>query len=159
MADARILIVDDHPLFREALRNALGAAKSQLDISEAGSLDTLIAHLAKDDACDLVLLDLRMPGVQGLSGLIYLRSQYPNIPVVVISASEETGIVQKSLDLGASGFIPKSSGTTTIIEASKRFLPAASGRRRGPTGSCPPIRKRRISRGAWHPSRRSKSAC
>ena len=63
MADARILIVDDHPLFREALRNALGTAKSRLDISEAGSLDTLIAHLAKDDTCDLVLLDLRMPGV------------------------------------------------------------------------------------------------
>ena len=82
----------------------------------------LIAHLAKDDACDLVLLDLRMPGVQGLSGLIYLRSQYPNIPVVIVSASEEAGIVQKSLDLGASGFIPKSSGTTTIIEAVETVL-------------------------------------
>ncbi len=122
MADARILIVDDHPLFREALRNALGTAKSHLDISEAGSLDSLIAHLAKDDACDLVLLDLRMPGVQGLSGLIYLRSQYPNIPVVIVSASEEAGIVQKSLDLGASGFIPKSSGTATIIEAVETVL-------------------------------------
>ena len=122
MADARILIVDDHPLCREALRNALSAGKSQLDISEAGSLDTLIAHLAKDDTCDLVLLDLRMPGVQGLSGLIYLRSQYPNIPVVIVSASEEAGIVQKSLDLGASGFIPKSSGTTTIIEAVETVL-------------------------------------
>jgi len=122
MADARILIVDDHPLFREALRNALGAAKSRLDISEAGSLDSLIARLAKDDACDLVLLDLRMPGVQGLSGLIFLRSQYPNIPVVVVSASEEAGIVKKSLDLGASGFIPKSSGTSTIIEAVETVL-------------------------------------
>ena len=122
MADARILIVDDHPLFREALRNALSAGKTQLDISEAGSLDTLIAHLTKDDACDLVLLDLRMPGVQGLSGLIYLRSQYPNIPVVIVSASEEAGIVQKSLDLGASGFIPKSAGTTTIIEAVETVL-------------------------------------
>ena len=122
MADARILIVDDHPLFREALRNALGTAKSRLDISEAGSLDTLIAHLAKDDTCDLVLLDLRMPGVQGLSGLIYLRSQYPNIPVVIVSASEEAGIVQKSLDLGASGFIPKSSGTPAIIEAVETVL-------------------------------------
>ena len=122
MADARILIVDDQPLFREALRNALGTAKSRLDISEAGSLDTLIAHLAKDDTCDLVLLDLRMPGVQGLSGLIYLRSQYPNIPVVIVSASEEAGIVQKSLDLGASGFIPKSSGTPAIIEAVETVL-------------------------------------
>ncbi len=139
--------------------NALGTAKSQLDISEAGSLDSLIAHLAKDDACDLVLLDLRMPGVQGLSGLIYLRSQYPNIPVVIVSASEEAGIVQKSLDLGASGFIPKSSGTTTSLRRSKLSWPAVSGLRPGPTGSCPLIRKWRTSRGAWPRSRRSKSAC
>ena len=122
MADARILIVDDHPLFREALRNALGTAKTRLDISEAGSLDALISHLARDDSCDLVLLDLRMPGVQGLSGLIYLRSQYPNIPVVIVSASEEPGIMRKSLHLGASGFIPKSSGAATIIEAVETVL-------------------------------------
>jgi len=122
MADARILIVDDHPLFREALRNALGTAKTRLDISEAGSLDALISHLARDDSCDLVLLDLRMPGVQGLSGLIYLRSQYPNIPVVIVSASEEPGIMRKSLHLGASGFIPKSSGAATIVEAVETVL-------------------------------------
>ncbi len=118
----RFLIVDDHPLFREALRNALGTAKTRLDISEAGSLDALISHLARDDSCDLVLLDLRMPGVQGLSGLIYLRSQYPNIPVVIVSASEEPGIMRKSLHLGASGFIPKSSGAATIIEAVETVL-------------------------------------
>lgn len=122
MEVARILIVDDHPLFRDALRHTLSAGKTRLEISEAGSLDALIAHLAKDDACDLVLLDLRMPGVQGFSGLIFLRTQYPNIPVVIVSASEEAGIVQKSRDLGASGFIPKSSGTATIIEAVETVL-------------------------------------
>ena len=122
MEAARILIVDDHPLFRDALRHALSAGKTRLDISEAGSLDSLIAILANDDTCDLVLLDLRMPGVQGLSGLIFLRTQYPNIPVVIVSANEEVGIVQKSLDLGASGFIPKSSGTATIIEAVETVL-------------------------------------
>ena len=125
MADARILIVDDHPLFREALRNVLSTSKIHLDIAEAGSLDALIAHLAEDDTCDLVLLDLRMPGVQGLSGLIYLRSQYPNIPVVIVSASEEAGIVHRSLELGASGFIPKSSGTAVIIEAVAAVLAGA----------------------------------
>jgi DNA-binding NarL/FixJ family response regulator len=98
------------------------AGRTSLEISEAGSLDALVAQLAQDDTCDLVLLDLRMPGVQGLSGLIYLRTQYPNIPVVVVSASEETGIVRKSLDHGASGFIPKSSGTNTIIVAVETVL-------------------------------------
>ena len=122
MEAARILIVDDHPLFRDALRHALSGGKTRLDISEAGSLDSLIAILANDDTCDLVLLDLRMPGVQGLSGLIFLRTQYPNIPVVIVSANEEAGIVQKSLDLGASGFIPKSSGTATIVEAVETVL-------------------------------------
>lgn len=122
METARVLIVDDHPLFRDALRHALSAGKTRLDISEAGSLDSLIAFLARDDACDLVLLDLRMPGVQGFSGLIFLRAQYPNIPVVIVSASEEAVVVRKSLDLGASGFIPKSSGSATIIEAVETVL-------------------------------------
>lgn len=122
MADTRILIVDDHPLFREALRHALNAGKKKLEISEAGSLDALTAHLARDDSYDLVLLDLRMPGVQGLSGLIYLRSLYPNIPVIIVSASEDAGIVRKSLDLGASGFIPKSSGSPSIIAAVETVL-------------------------------------
>ena len=117
MGPSRILIVDDHPLFRDALRQALSGGGSDLEISEAGSLDSLIAHLTRHEGCDLVLLDLRMPGVQGFSGLIYLRTEYPNIPVVVVSANEESGVVRKSLDLGASGFIPKSSDTRTIIEA------------------------------------------
>ena len=122
MAEARILIVDDHPLFREALRLALSTAKPWLEISEADSLNALTRRLADDDSCDLVLLDLRMPGVQGLSGLIYLRSRYPGIPVVIVSASEEAGVVQKTLDLGASGFIPKSSGSAVIVEAVKTVL-------------------------------------
>ena len=128
MEAARVLIVDDHPLFREALRHALMAGKANLEIAEAGSLDSLIAHLTKDDDFDFVMLDLRMPGVQGLSGLIYLRAQFLNVPVVVVSASEETGIVGKSLDLGASSFYRsrdlRLTGTGLAL-----LLP--SGRRRG----------------------------
>jgi DNA-binding NarL/FixJ family response regulator len=117
MAATRILIVDDHPLFREALKLALTAGVANASVAQAGSLDTGRAALEEDDGFDLILLDLRMPGVQGLSGLIYLRTQYPNIPIVIVSANDDEGIVRKALGLGASGFIPKSSGTETIVAA------------------------------------------
>ena len=117
MAATRILIVDDHPLFREALKQAISGGVSNASVAQAGSLDAARALLDKDDDFDLVLLDLRMPGVQGLSGLIYLRAQYPNIPAVLVTAAEDQGLVQKALSLGASGFIPKSSGTDTIVKA------------------------------------------
>ena len=77
MAATRILIVDDHRLFREALKQAVSGGVSNAQVTLAGSLDQATALLDKDDDVDLVLLDLRMPGVQGLSGLIYLRAQYP----------------------------------------------------------------------------------
>ncbi|MCB1379090.1 MAG: response regulator transcription factor [Alphaproteobacteria bacterium] len=122
MAATRILIVDDHPLFREALRQAIASGIANATISQAGSLDVARTELDRNDALDLVLLDLRMPGVQGLSGLIFLRAQYPNIPVVIVTAAEDQGLVQKALGLGASGFIPKSSGTETIIDAINAVL-------------------------------------
>ena len=117
MGATRILIIDDHPLFREALKQAISGGVANASIAQSGSLDAARAVLDKDDGFDLVLLDLRMPGVQGLSGLIYLRAQYPNLPVVIVTAAEDHGIVQKALSLGASGFIPKTSGIGTIVEA------------------------------------------
>ncbi len=117
MSATRILIVDDHPLFREALKQAITGGISNATISQAGSLDAARGFLDKHDGFDLVLLDLRMPGVQGLSGLIFLRAQYPNVPVVIVTAAEDHGLVQKALGLGACGFIPKSSGTETIVAA------------------------------------------
>jgi DNA-binding NarL/FixJ family response regulator len=118
----RILIVDDHPLFREALKVALTGGMPDSKVEQAGSLDAGRAALDADGDFDLILLDLRMPGVQGLSGLIYLRTQYPNIPIVIVTANEEEGIIRKALGLGASGFIPKSSNTETIIQAVKAVL-------------------------------------
>jgi DNA-binding NarL/FixJ family response regulator len=118
----RILIVDDHPLFREALKAALTGGMPASRVEQAGSLDAARAALDEDGDFDLILLDLRMPGVQGLSGLIYLRTQYPNMPIVIVTANEEEGIIRKALGLGASGFIPKSSGSETIIQAVKAVL-------------------------------------
>ncbi len=122
MGATRILIVDDHPLFREALKQAISGGVANAGVALAGSLDAATALLDKDDDYDLILLDLRMPGVQGLSGLIYLRAQYPNIPVVIITAADDQGLVQKALNLNASGFIPKTSGIDTIIAAVKAVL-------------------------------------
>ncbi len=122
MGATRILIVDDHPLFREALKQAIAGGVPNASVSQTGSLDAARALLDKDDNYDLVLLDLRMPGVQGLSGLIYMRAQYPNIPVVIITAADDQGLVQKALNLNASGFIPKTSGIETIVEAVNAVL-------------------------------------
>jgi len=122
MGATRILIVDDHPLFREALKQAISGGVANASVSLAASLDAATAILDKDDDYDLILLDLRMPGVQGLSGLIYLRAQYPNVPVVIITAADDHGLVQKALNLNAAGFIPKTSGIETIIAAVNTVL-------------------------------------
>ncbi len=113
----RILIADDHPLFRDALRNALTALWPKVEIAEAGSLDELSARIEASREVDLVLLDLAMPGVRGFSGLLYLRTQFPEVPVVVVSAHDEPGVIRRALEFGALGFIPKSSSMATIRDA------------------------------------------
>lgn len=122
MAAYSIIIVDDHPLFRDALRQALSDKFSDLVISETGSLDGLSSMLEGKTETDLVLLDLAMPGVKGFSGLMYLRAQYPEIPVVVVSANEESSAIRRCIEFGASGFIPKSLPVETIREAVRTVL-------------------------------------
>lgn len=111
----QILIVDDHPLFRDALKGALAGGLPDAAIEAAGSFEAAVALLAGDANRDLILLDLKMPGVQGLSGLLYLRAQHPGIPVIIVSASEDQDIMRRALELGVSGFIPKSSSIDAII--------------------------------------------
>lgn len=122
MAAYRIIIVDDHPLFRDALRQALSDKFDDLDISEAGSLDGLSETLEDVTEVDLVLLDLTMPGVKGFSGLMYLRAQYPEIPVVIVSANEDPSAIRRCIEFGASGFIPKSLSVETIRGAVEAVL-------------------------------------
>lgn len=121
-ATHRFIIVDDHPLFRGALSQALGAAFTQAQILEAGSLDELTDRLAAAGDVDLILLDLTMPGVHGVSGLLYLRAQHPTIPVVIVSASDDPGTIRHCLDCGASGFIPKSQPVEKIREAIRQII-------------------------------------
>src|ERR1039458_3968851 len=99
------------------VRPAVASVVSPAEIDEAGSFDELTSMLEQDSEVDLILLDLTMPGISGFSGLIYLRAQYPAIPVVIVSASDDIGTIRRSLDFGASGFIPKRFGVETLRDA------------------------------------------
>jgi DNA-binding NarL/FixJ family response regulator len=122
VAATRLVIADDHPLFRDALRQAVGSVVASARIEEAGSFEELTVLLDQDSDVDLVLLDLTMPGTSGFSGLIYLRAQFPAIPVVIVSASDDGGTIRQSLDFGASGFIPKRFGVDTLRDAIMKVL-------------------------------------
>jgi len=122
MLSYRIIIVDDHPLFRGALNQALTASLESSEIIEAASLDELTAKLAEGLEVDLILLDLTMPGVQGISGLVFLRGQHPEIPVVVISANDDPITIRRCMDCGASGFVPKSQPVEQIRTAVRSVL-------------------------------------
>jgi DNA-binding NarL/FixJ family response regulator len=121
-AATHLVIADDHPLFRDALRQAVASVVPSARIDEAGSFEELTALLDQDSDVDLVLLDLSMPGISGFSGLIYLRAQFPAIPVVIVSASDDGGTIRQSLDFGASGFIPKRFGVDTLRDAITKVL-------------------------------------
>jgi DNA-binding NarL/FixJ family response regulator len=122
MADYRFIIVDDHPLFRGALSQALSASFAKAEILEAGSLDELTDRLSQAGEIDLILLDLSMPGVHGVSGLLYLRAQHPEVPVVIVSASDDPATIRQCVDCGASGFIPKSQPVEAIRNAIRRII-------------------------------------
>ena len=91
-------------------------------VREASGLDELNGLLAEERDVDLLLLDLTMPGAQGFSGLIYLRAQFPDVPIVVVSASEEPVVIRRAVEFGASGFIPKSLDTEGIGNAIRTVL-------------------------------------
>src|SRR5690242_4304696 len=112
-----VLIADDHPLFRTALREALKPVLPGARVLEADSFPALEAVLKANGAPDLVLLDLNMPGVRGFSSLLFMRSEYPNVPVLVVSGYDEPALIQRVLHFGAVGFIPKTSSLETMGEA------------------------------------------
>jgi DNA-binding NarL/FixJ family response regulator len=116
------VIADDHPLFRGALREAVSGLFDNVEIAEAGSFDEVVKLLDPGSDTDLVLLDLSMPGVRGFSGLMYLRAQYPSVPVVVVSANDDPAVIRRCMEFGASGFIPKTLGIDAIRAAVARVL-------------------------------------
>ena len=104
---ARAIIADDHPLFRAAMKQALSDSLES-EIIEASSFSQLEQQLKQFPQIELVFLDLSMPGNRGLTGLSVLRSQFPDILVVIVSANEDTRVIRQAMALGASGYIPKS---------------------------------------------------
>jgi DNA-binding NarL/FixJ family response regulator len=118
----RLVIADDHPLFRGALREAVSGLLEKADIAEAGSFEEVTKLLERDAEIDLILLDLSMPGVRGFSGLMYLRAQYPSVPIIVVSASDDPAVIRRCMDFGASGFIPKTVGIETMRTAVERVF-------------------------------------
>lgn len=118
----RLVIADDHPLFRGALREAVAGLLARVDIAEAGTFDEVVNLLDRGGEVDLILLDLKMPGVRGFSGLIYMRAQYPSVPVVVVSANDDPAAIRRCMEFGASGFIPKTLGVEAMRAAIRQVL-------------------------------------
>jgi DNA-binding NarL/FixJ family response regulator len=113
----RLLIADDHPLYRGALREAVTGLFERIDIAEAGTFNEVTELLERGSEVDLVLLDLTMPGVRSFSGLMYLRAQYPSVPVIVVSANDDPAAIRRCMEFGASGFIPKTLGVEVMRDA------------------------------------------
>ena len=113
----RFLIVEDHPLFREALEGALRMVAPAADILQATSIDGALERVAATTDLDLILLDLSMPGTTGLSGIIRIRKAFPKIPVVIVSGHQDRQIVSGALSLGVSGYILKSSSKQELARS------------------------------------------
>jgi len=118
----RFVVADDHPLFRGALQQALSGFGADCDILEAGDFDSVKELVAGEAEIDLVLLDLAMPGASGLSGLVALRGLSPAVPIIVVSAHDDSQTVRRALDLGASGFVSKSARMEELRRAVRTVL-------------------------------------
>ncbi len=117
MAQPTIVIADDHPLFRDALKLAVDDLPGNRVVAAVGDFQSLEAILAGSDAVEMVLLDLSMPGNKGLAGLLRLRTEYPAVSVVVVSATDDAATIRKAMDSGAAGFVPKSTSMSDIRAA------------------------------------------
>jgi len=113
----KILIVDDHPLIREALRHVLTVLDPKIELLEAQKFADALTTTQSNPDLDLILLDLGLPDIDGMTALTQLREQHPETPVVVLSASEAPYVVTRAIDAGAMGFIPKTSSNQLLLNA------------------------------------------
>ena len=117
-----ILIADDHPLFREAICNVIRSGFPGCSILETADLESTVQTALEHDNLDLILLDLNMPGMSGLNGLMSLRNEAPTIPVVIVSAEQDKHIVLQAITYGAVGFITKSTPREQMTAAIEQVL-------------------------------------
>jgi DNA-binding NarL/FixJ family response regulator len=111
----KIMVADDHPLYREALLAALQQRLSKVKFIESDSLDSVLAMAKKHRNLSLILLDLNMPGCDNFYGLLKLIECCPNIPIAVISAHDSPSIISQSMAYGAKAFIPKTMSTNDLV--------------------------------------------
>ncbi|HET8876408.1 MAG TPA: response regulator transcription factor, partial [Casimicrobiaceae bacterium] len=140
----KALIVDDHPLIRDAVANVLRSLDPAVDISVAGDCDSGFEIAARGAELDLLLLDLNLPGLSGIPALKRWRSQYPSVPVVVLSASDDQPTVLAAISGGAAGYVPKSSSNEVMREALRLVL--AGGKYLPPELLMPPPAATRSSK-------------
>ncbi len=114
---SRIIVADDHPLFREAMKQVLPQVVEECEVIEAESFYQLQSLLEQNSDIDLVLMDLHMPGNRGFAGLTAIKAENPAVAVVMVSASDTPQIIHRSFSFGASGYIPKSSSFEVIKSA------------------------------------------
>lgn len=120
-----ILIVDDHPLFVEALELVIHSTFPDADVTKAMSLETARTALDEGGPFDLVLLDLSMPGTRGLEGVIELRTRYPKLPIVVVSAIQDSRVIHGVMQCGVAGYICKSTRGADLSSALKNVMEGA----------------------------------
>jgi DNA-binding NarL/FixJ family response regulator len=121
-----VLVADDHPLFREAIVGALRSMSDDIGVIESGSIFEAFDQVAGSVDIDLILLDLRMPGMSGVKGIRALRVRRPDVPIAVISALTDSLVIRECLDAGAIGYIPKSLPRAHIASAIQTILDGGS---------------------------------
>jgi DNA-binding NarL/FixJ family response regulator len=130
----RFLIVDDHPLFREALQGAIAVACPGAEVQEATDIEAACEMIAGDrHGFDLALVDLSLPGTTGFDGLLRIRKEFPHLPLIVVSGLEDARVIREAMGYGIAGFVPKSSKKAELARAITEvltgavYLPAAFG--------------------------------
>jgi DNA-binding NarL/FixJ family response regulator len=116
------LIIDDHPLFRDALGGAVRLAHPEAQIFEATSIAEALHILAGEQGIDLALLDLSLPDATGFSGFQRLRETHPRLPVAIVSSEEDQHVIREALSLGAAGYLPKSTSKRELAASIERLL-------------------------------------
>ena len=118
----KTLLADDHPLMREGVRQVLVQLEPAIEIIDAHDYPSLFAQTALHADLDLALVDLNMPGFVGMQGITQYRHRFPDIPLVVLSASESPHDIRSALEAGALGYIPKAASTAVMLAALRQVL-------------------------------------